>query len=81
MVRAREVKTLTICPRCGSEDVWGVEYGYPHPERYDGISEYMCNSCKYRQGRWTGEELKPGFIESRYGNHGVVKYKASKSGR
>ena len=44
-----------------------IEYGYPCPESYDGISEYRCQDCKYRQGRWTGNELKEGEIEPVFG--------------
>lgn len=28
--------------------------------------------CSYRQGRWTGEELKGDDVESRYGERGVL---------
>ena len=49
-----------------------VEYGYMHPERYDGVSEYRCPDCSFRVGRWTGLEIPKGYIESRFGAHGVV---------
>lgn len=58
------------CPNCSSDNIILIEYGYGHPEHYDGISEYKCLSCGYRQGRWTGKELKLGFIEPRYGKGG-----------
>lgn len=66
------------CPKCGHIMV-AVEYWYGSPERYDGISEYMCpkepdgKGCGYRVGRWTGKELPDGYIESRYGERGIVK--------
>ena len=50
-----------------------AEYPYDCRERYDGVSEYIClaeSTCGYRVGRWTGKELKPGFIEPRYGRGG-----------
>jgi transposase-like protein len=61
------------CPKCKSKNIIAMEYGYPCPESYDGISEYRCIDCQYRQGRWTGQELKDGEIESRYGKRGVIK--------
>ena len=44
-----------------------VEYAYGSEERYDGVSEVTCSLCGYREGRWTGMELKEGFIEPRFG--------------
>lgn len=60
------------CVKCGNSEIIGVEYPHGTPERYDGISEYLCPSCGYRQGRWTGEQLKKGQVESRHGERGVV---------
>jgi hypothetical protein len=57
------------CPRCGSKNIGGVEYALTS-EDYDGVSEWNCIDCRYRQGRWTGQELKDGFIEPRYGRGG-----------
>lgn len=57
------------CPKCG-EELWGLEYQYPHPEAYDGLSEWFCpplEKSHYRRGRWTGNILKDGEIEPRYG--------------
>ena len=56
-----------ICRNCGHTEFIGIEYGYGHPERYDGISEYLCTNCKTRYGRWTGKELKEGEVEKRFG--------------
>lgn len=61
------------CSRCSSTCVTGVEYGYPNRERHDGVSEWQCQECNYREGRWTGKEIHDGELESRYGERGVVK--------
>ena len=61
------IKNMKICPKCKSKNILMIEYGYPCPESYDGISEYRCEDCKYRQGRWTGNELKKGEIEPVFG--------------
>ena len=63
------------CKGCGGENVIRVKYHYSHPEIYDGISEISCNDCKKNYGRWTGEEIKEGYCESRYGDKGVIKMK------
>ncbi|MCR4280837.1 MAG: hypothetical protein NUV88_00685 [Candidatus Kaiserbacteria bacterium] len=55
------------CQKCGSENIVMVEYGYGHPEHYDGVSETMCNDCKARFGRWSNKELKEGEWEPRGG--------------
>lgn len=60
------------CPKCHSIDIVGCEYAYGHPERYDGISEYRCMKCKYRQGRWTGKELGEGEDEPRLGRSDAI---------
>jgi len=52
---------------CDNPQLIMVEYGYPHPEQYDGISEYRCKTCGYRQGRWSGKELVGDDYELRYG--------------
>lgn len=52
---------------CDNPNLLMIEYGYPHPESYDGISEYTCQSCSYRQGRWSGKELTGDDYENRYG--------------
>lgn len=57
------------CTKCGSKDIIAIEYGYSEPEHYDGISEYRCLDCFYREGRWTKTELKENEIESRYGTN------------
>jgi hypothetical protein len=55
------------CPTCGENNWMGVEYGYPSPEEYDGVSEWECLEFGTRIGRWTGKVLKEGEIEKRYG--------------
>jgi hypothetical protein len=45
----------------------GVEYGYNHPARYDGVSEWNCPDCGYREGRWSGKALADGEYEPRWG--------------
>ena len=44
-----------------------IEYPYGHPQRYDGVSEYMCPNCKTRWGRWTGNILGENESEPRFG--------------
>lgn len=44
-----------------------IEYGYTHPERYDGVSEYACTECKQRVGRWSGKILTGDEYENRFG--------------
>ncbi len=54
-----------IC--CSIPSLLLIQYGYPHPEQYDGISEYTCSNCGYRQGRWSGKKLVGEEHENRYG--------------
>lgn len=35
----------------------GVEYGYGHPQHYDGVSEWRCPTCGCRWGRFSGKIL------------------------
>lgn len=62
---------MKSCPKCKKrKHIVGVEYGYGSPERYDGISEWVCMKpagCGYRQGRWSGKELKGNDVEKRFG--------------
>jgi Zn ribbon nucleic-acid-binding protein len=55
------------CPRCGERTIVGIEYAYGDREHYDGVSEWRCVTCGYRQGRWTGRELGEGDVELRFG--------------
>jgi hypothetical protein len=47
--------------------VIGVEYAYGSPHRYDGVSEWRCPDCGYREGRWSGKALAEGESEPRFG--------------
>lgn len=58
------------CPKCDGDAIVAIEYAYPSKFRYDGISEFMCYDCKYRQGRFcgqelTGSEMEPAFCEGK----------------
>ena len=55
------------CPKCKSKQIIGIEYSHLEPEHYDGVSEWMCAKCEYRQGRWSGKELLKGQMEYRFG--------------
>lgn len=46
--------------------VLGVEYS-EGPERYDGVSEWVCPDCGRREGRWTGRHLTGTDVEPRFG--------------
>lgn len=68
-----QAKTPKECPKCGNKHLFGVEYGYNSPYRYDGVSEWWCNpqagGCGWRMGRWTGRELTdPDEVEPPYGD-------------
>ena len=54
------------CPKCGGEII-GIEYGYGDPYRYDGISEWACQKCDWRIGRWSGKALTGKEQEAPYG--------------
>lgn len=55
------------CKKCGSENVIMVEYNGMHPDHFDGVSEINCQDCGVRTGRWSGNELKVGEFEPKYG--------------
>lgn len=59
-------KNEHICPKCESTHWHGLEYDYTNKLRYDGVSEWVCEGCGYREGRWCGEELKGGEVEPKY---------------
>jgi DNA-directed RNA polymerase subunit RPC12/RpoP len=58
---------MKICKNCGSKNIIGIEYSYLHPEHYDGISEWQCQDCNTRIGRWTGKELTDEEVEYKFG--------------
>ncbi len=51
----------------------GVEYFYPDEKvipfkhQYDGISEFRCQDCGFRIGRWSGRELVGKDYERKWG--------------
>lgn len=52
---------------CGHKDsLCAVEYRGT-TEDYDGTSEWRCETCGRRWGRWSGRELTGTQIEGRYG--------------
>jgi hypothetical protein len=51
---------------CGQPMI-GVEYSMLSPEHYDGISEWYCEACGTRIGRWSDFVLTGADIEPRYG--------------
>ena len=59
------------CTQCGGENIIMIEYGYgskiPLEHQYDGISEYKCMDCGYREGRWSKKPLKGNEYEKIYG--------------
>jgi hypothetical protein len=52
---------------CQAPNIIMVQYHWESKNHYDGVSEYKCQSCGYRQGRWSGKELEDGEEEKRYG--------------
>ena len=61
------------CKKCG-QDMLMVEYynvGLPEGVGYDGVSEYSCQDCKLRIGRWSGLDLKDNEMERRFGGEPV----------
>jgi hypothetical protein len=46
-----------------NEQMVGIEYPYNHPGCYDGISEWVCERCSIRIGRWSGKILLEGDYE------------------
>ena len=56
-----------VCPTCHGAQVTGVEYARDHPQHYDGVSEWQCDQCGTRWGRWSRRILAPQETEPRYG--------------
>ena len=54
------------CIKCNSTNLIGMEYA-DGDYRYDGISEYDCQDCGSRFGRWSGKELIGDDREPPYG--------------
>ena len=57
------------CPKCKNPEIISVQYHYTEPEHYDGVSEYRCSDplCGYREGRWSGKQLRGEECEKRFG--------------
>lgn len=53
------------CKKCNIEMI-GIEYAFG-PNSYDGISEFKCEKCGLRVGRWSLKELNVGEEEKKYG--------------
>jgi hypothetical protein len=51
---------------CGADTFTGVQY-QGTTQDYDGVSEWICTTCRRRYGRWTRRVLLPGELERRYG--------------
>jgi hypothetical protein len=58
---------------CGhdEEKIMGIEYHGLDPDHYDGVSEWRCEECLRRWGRWTKKELFGDEKEPRY--YGEIK--------
>lgn len=68
-----ELNKQLRCPKCGSINITMVEYfdpkekHIPFEHQYDGISEYNCDDCKTRWGRWSNRILEGNDYEKIYG--------------
>lgn len=54
------------CPDCKQQMI-AVEYSYDHPDHHDGVSEWWCEPCDIRIGRWSKKRLGKDESEKRYG--------------
>ena len=54
------------CPDC-SKPMIGVEYAWGNRNHYDGVSEWDCESCHLRIGRWSKKRLESGEQELVFG--------------
>lgn len=54
---------MNKCPKCNNERLTGIEYRYG----YDGVSEWRCDKCNTRYGRWSGKVLTKDETEPVYG--------------
>jgi hypothetical protein len=61
------VRDQIVNPTTHFSRVIGIEYDGLHPDHHDGVSEWQCPNCGYREGRWTGNALADGDFEPRYG--------------
>lgn len=58
-------KTL-LCCGATRDALMGHQYRGTSQD-YDGVSEWVCQVCGQRRGRWSGLVLKPGEIERQFG--------------
>jgi hypothetical protein len=56
--------TEKACPLCHAISMSMIEYAWDHPCHYDGFSEWECQDCGARIGRWSGKTLKLGEYEA-----------------
>lgn len=64
------ISETDICPKCNanlkdghSTRLIGIEYPMNNPYRYDGVSEWYCPDCGYREGRWSRKSLQDSELE------------------
>lgn len=50
-----------------NEPMVGLEYLHSEPGHYDGVSEWLCENCGIRIGRWSGRVLVGDDYERPYG--------------
>jgi len=64
----REVEWIRPeCEVCGGERFDTVTYDRAHPEFHRGGSEFQCENCSARYGRWSHRQLHGQECEKRYG--------------
>lgn len=47
---------------CCNQPMVGIEYDHTNKYRYDGVSEFYCETCGKRLCRWCEGELKEGEV-------------------
>lgn len=62
---------MDACTKCNNEEIIGIQYGMiaddDTPCHYDGVSEFKCMNCGYREGRWSKRPLAPQEHEPPFG--------------
>lgn len=66
----QQIEQMLRSTPCGHRNKAGVQYHYTLEEHYDGVSEWHCQECGKRFGRWTGKEIPDGYSEPKYGRGG-----------
>lgn len=59
-------RSMKKCRNCKSKNILAVEYGPMQKYRYDGVSEWWCQDCGTRYGRFCGEQLTGHEVEPVY---------------